>query len=439
MTLKLTNTLTKEKEEFTAIEPNTVRMYTCGPTVYDYIHIGNLRAFILSDFLRRTFEYLGYDVTQVMNITDVGHLVGDGDEGDDKMTRALKRHDMDITTANMIKVAGIYADAFVDDLNDLNILLPHHLPKASDHIAENIDIISKLEAKGFVYTTSDGVYFDTSKMPDYGKLGNLTSDEDHSRINENSEKKNYRDFALWKFDDTNGWESPWGHGFPGWHIECSGMSMKYLGNHFDIHTGGEDLANTHHNNEIAQSECCTGESYVNYWLHNAFVNVESGKMAKSEGNHLTLRTLTEKGYDPLDYRYWLLQGHYRSPVTFSWDALDAAATGLKRARNAVSALKMSEIIDVTDNPHNQKFIAALEDDINTPQALAALHEMLKDGNLSDEEKYSLAYSFDRVLGLDLDKVEEVEIPADVAKLLEARDTARADNNWNESDRLQFFN
>lgn len=320
MQIHLTNTLSKEKELFTPIVPNQVGMYHCGPTVYDFIHIGNLRAFLLADITRRVFEYNDYAVNQVMNITDIGHLVSDGDDGDDKMTKGLKREGWEINLENMLKLARKYEDAFLSDISDMNILRPKIVARASEHIDEDITIIKNLEDKGHTYVISDGVYFATDTMHDYGKLGNMMqTGHDHARI-ENSEKKNPRDFALWKLDADKGWESPWGRGFPGWHIECSGMSMKYLGDQFDIHTGGHDLASVHHNNEIAQSECSTGHTpFVKYWLHNEFVNMGADKMAKSGSNSVTLETLREKNIDPIALRYLYLQSHYRSQVSFSWN------------------------------------------------------------------------------------------------------------------------
>lgn len=287
--LYLTNTLTKQKELFVPLNEKNVGMYNCGPTVYDYAHIGNLRAYVFADILRRTLEYAGYTVNQVMNITDIGHLSSDADDGEDKMTRGLKREGKPLTLEAMKELADFYAEAFKKDLSWLNIEMPHHMPKASEHIAEDIALIQKLEARGFLYTTSDGVYFNTEKDPHYGKLGGLSDiNEAQARIHAQSEKKSPRDFAVWKKNDVLGYESPWGKGFPGWHMECSAMSMKYLGETFDIHTGGIDHIPVHHNNEIAQSENATGKPYVRTWLHNAFVTVPSGKMAKSEGTGLTL-------------------------------------------------------------------------------------------------------------------------------------------------------
>lgn len=413
-------------------------MYHCGPTVYDYVHIGNLRSFLLADYLRRSFEFLGYEVHQVMNITDVGHLVSDGDEGEDKMTKALKREGKEITTENMIDIANTYAEAFIGDLNELNILLPHQLPKASNHIQEDIEIVKQLEEKGYTYTTSDGVYFNTSKMDNYGALGG-TSEDGESRIIENSEKLHPADFALWKFDKTNGWDSLWGHGFPGWHIECSAMAMKYLGAQFDIHTGGADLKSIHHNNEIAQSECATGCSpFVHYWVHGEMLNVNGGKLSKSTGGNIGLHTLKEKGFDPLVYRYLSLQTHYRSPMNFSYEALEAARTSLDKIRKNILELKeTSSAVGEVNNEFLTTFTEKIKDDINLPQALAVFHEVLK-SNIEDGEKLATLLKFDTVLGLDLDNYtpEELVIPEGINILLSLRKKARENKQWEESDKIR---
>lgn len=436
--MKIYNALSKKKEEFKPIVDGQVSMYHCGPTVYDYIHIGNLRSFMLGDTIRRSFEYLGFKTNQVMNITDVGHLVSDGDDGDDKMTKALKRHDMDITLENMLKIADVYSESFKTDLKNLNILTPHHLPKASDHIPENIIIIEKLFEKGFAYTTSDGVYFDTKKMPDYGKLGGLNLDnESESRIAENSEKKFHADFALWKFDDKNGWDSPWGHGFPGWHIECSGMSMKYLGETFDIHTGGYDNKAIHHNNEIAQSECSTGKTFVNYWLHGEFVNLGGEKLSKSTGGTITLMTLKNKGFSSLDLRYLYLQSVYRSQTDFSWEILSSSKKALDKIYKHIETLKSQHGIGEINEKHKQRFIDAISDDFNIPSALAVFHVMLR-SDISAIDKIATAYDFDRILGLDLEnhKIDSVDIPVEITELLNQRKTARENKDWQKSDEIR---
>ncbi len=436
--MKIYNSLTQKKEEFVPIQEGKVSMYNCGPTVYDYIHIGNLRSFFMADIIRRTFEYLGYEVTQVMNITDVGHLVSDGDEGNDKMTKALKRHGMDINLENMLKIADFYAEAFKEDLKNFNILQPHYMPKASQHIQEDIFIIQQLEKKGYTYTTSDGVYFDTQKMKDYGKLGGLNLDEEtQSRIGIDDEKKFHADFALWKFDKQHGWDSPWGHGFPGWHIECSGMSMKYLGETIDIHTGGHDLKSVHHNNEIAQSECSTGKTFVHYWVHGEFLNIGGDKLSKSKGGNITLKTVQEKGFHPLDLRYLYLQSHYRSPMNFDWDILQGAHNSLQKIYKHIAQLKKQHKTGKVSERYQNEFAQFIADDFNTSGALAVFHTMLK-SDISDEDKLATAYDFDRVLGLGLKEYTEkdIDIPQEITKLLEERKKARDNKDWETSDKIR---
>ena len=438
--MKIYNSLSKEKEEFVPLSPGKVGMYHCGPTVYDYVHIGNLRSFMLGDFIRRTMEYLGYEVKQVMNITDVGHLVSDGDHGDDKMTKALRREGKDITLENMLAVADFYAEAFKKDLLELNVLTPHHLPKASEHILEDVEIIENLEANDYAYTTSDGVYFDTAKMTDYGKLGGINTDgETESRIDAVSEKRQTADFALWKFDETNGWDSPWGQGFPGWHIECSGMSIKYLGEQFDIHTGGSDLRTIHHNNEIAQSECSTGQSpFVNYWMHGEMLNFGGEKLSKSTGGNITLRSLEEHGFSAMDYRYLALQSHYRSPMNFTWDILQSAHNGLENMhRDIISLREQSSVSGDIDVVMRDKFLEKISDDMNLPQAMALLHSVFK-SDLSPADKLATIYEFDRVLGLGLEKYQQetIVVSDKVQKLLDSRQQARDEKDWNLSDQLR---
>lgn len=441
--LKLHNTATKETEAFSPISPRKVGLYSCGPTVYGPIHIGNLRAFFLSDITRRTLEYNGFRVKQVMNITDVGHLVSDGDDGEDKMTKGLRREGLEVTIENMLKLADRYANGFKADLAALNIKTPHVMPKASEHIDEDIEILKTLEEKGYTYKTSDGLYFDTSKMPDYGKLGGLVTDGE-SRIGENSEKKNAADFALWKFDESQGWESPWGRGFPGWHIECSGMSMKYLGDHFDIHTGGQDLSSIHHNNEIAQSESATGHVFVNYWLHNEFLNFCGEKLSKSTGGNITLESVRENGLEPLSYRYLLLQAHYRSKQDFTWDALAAAETALNRLRDAYHAADkqtgfLKKFFAKPDWKYVERFLHAVSNDLDMPAALALTWELAKDPNVAPANKRATLLDFDRVLGLGLKSWKPKpsgKIPAKVQQLLDERKTARANKDWAKSDELR---
>lgn len=395
MALKLHNTLTDKTEEFQPIAPGKVGMYHCGPTVYDYVHIGNLRAFYLADILRRSFEFLNFEVKQVMNITDVG-IGGNNDEGEDKIIRGLKREGKEISMEAMKDLADFYTERFKEDIGKLNIKTPGVLPKASEHIDEQVEMIQVLESKGFTYSTSDGIYFDTSKDAHYGKLGGLGK-EIESRI-ENSEKKHSRDFALWKFNSNLGFPSPWGQGFPGWHIECSAMAKKYLGETFDIHTGGIDLAPIHHNNEIAQSENACGHELAHYWLHNEFVNVPEGKMAKSEGTGITLGDIVKGGFDPLSYRYFLLMAHYRTPVTFSWEALTAADNAYKKLKKFMERLDEGGTVDLA---YKAQFTEKIENDLNTPQALAILWTLVKDKDVPNNSKRATLIEFDKVLGLSL--------------------------------------
>ncbi len=440
-TIYLENTLTGEKEEFHPLKEGQVSMYNCGPTVYDYAHLGNLRSYIFADTIRRMFEYNGYTVKQVVNVTDIGHLSNDSDDGEDKMTKALKREGKPLTLLAMREVANTYFEAFKRDLAALNIKTPDAFPFASDNIQEDIDMILKLEKDGYTYNTSDGMYFDTEKFPAYGKLGNIRDAGDESRIGLNPEKKNPRDFALWKFNSELGYEAPFGKGFPGWHIECSAMSVKYLGPEFDIHTGGIDHIPVHHNNEIAQA-VSAGYPYARYWMHNAFLNVESGKMAKSEGNFLTLNTLTEKNIDPVAYRYLLLSARYSSPIQFSWDALEGAETALRKLRAVKSTLNTStgdvhvEILSPKATGYKGKMEEFINDDLDTPKLIALLWEITKDTELSQIEMRHLMWNANKLLGLDLDKTETFEIPDAVLELQKERDTARADKDFAKSDELR---
>ncbi len=435
--MKVYNSLTMKKEEFKPITYGEILMYNCGPTVYDYVHIGNLRSFFMADIIRRTFEYIGYRVKQVMNITDVGHLVSDGDSGNDKMTKALKRHDLDITLENMLNVGNIYTKAFKEDLKKLNIKIPDYLPKASENIKEDIEMIKILEEKGYTYKTSDGIYFDTKKMKSYGKLGGLNLDEEtQSRVCTNNEKKFHADFALWKFDKKNGWNSPWGNGFPGWHIECSGMSKKYLGETIDIHTGGYDLKSVHHNNEIAQSECSSGKTFVNYWIHGEFLNINGEKLSKSKGGNITIKTLEEKNFSPLDLRYLYLQSHYRSKMDFSWEILESAKNGLSKLRKKILKLKTNRSEEYIE--FKEKIKVFISDDFNTPMLLAELHKLLDDKNIGISKKNWCIEEADKILGLDLinSKSKEIKIPDNIKILLSERKMARENKDWIRSDEIR---
>jgi cysteinyl-tRNA synthetase len=444
MEIHLHNTLSGQKEVFKPLKAGEVSMYNCGPTVYNYAHIGNLRSYVFADTLRRVFEYNGYKVNQVINVTDIGHLSSDSDDGEDKMTKALKREGKPLTLKAMREVADFYFEKFKDDLKSLNIETPEHFPFASDNIQEDIDLVQKLEDKGYTYKTSDGIYFDIKKFPEYGRLGNIKiSDNTESRIGVNPEKRNSQDFALWKFNNELGYDAPFGKGFPGWHIECSAMSVKYLGPEFDIHTGGIDHIPVHHNNEIAQS-VCVGDPYARYWLHNAHLNIGENKMAKSGENFITLNTLKEreKKIDPIALRYVFLGARYSSPLTFSWETLEGADNSVRRLRNIlnnVDKMPHKVIIDNSDivNDYRTKFTLLINDDLDTPKALALMWEIFADNdNLSFETRKNLILDFDKVLGLQLDKVENVEVPDNVLELIKQRDDARANKDFTKSDELR---
>jgi cysteinyl-tRNA synthetase len=443
MKLKFYNTLHRKKEEFKSIKKGRVGLYTCGPTVYDFSHIGNLRTYIFEDILRRTLEYNGYKVRQVMNITDVGHLTSDEDTGEDKVEKAAREK-----KKSAWQIAAFYTEQFKKDIAALNIEPASVFPKATDHIKEQVALIKKLEQKGFTYKTSDGIYFDTSKFKDYGKLGriNIKGLKKGARVKE-GEKKNITDFALWKFSPRLGsgqarrqmeWKSPWGIGFPGWHIECSAMSTKYLGQPFDIHAGGIDHIPVHHQNEIAQSEAAYNKPLANYWLHGEFLVVKEKKMAKSEGAFITLKTLEEKGFNPLAYRFFVLGTHYRKPLHFSWEALEAAEKGLKNLYNQISAIgrQSSELRKKVDKKFKEKFLKAINNDLNMPQALAVAQKILK-AKLSNGDKLATLFDFDKILGLKLaEAVLAVKIPKKIKELAEKREKLRKEKKWSEADELR---
>ncbi len=434
--LRLYDNYTRSLRPFEPLEPGEVRLYTCGPTVYDYQHIGNFRTFLFEDVLKRVLEWNGYKVVHVMNITDVGHLVSDADEGEDKMEKGARR-----AGKSAWEIAKLYTDAFLDDMLALNIEPPTHLPRATDHIPEQIEFIADIEKKGYTYRTSDGIYFDTSRQPDYGYLARLDKAglEAGKRVDV-GEKRHPTDFALWKFSPAGGrrqmdWDSPWGRGFPGWHIECSAMAQKYLGDYFDIHCGGEDHIPVHHTNEIAQTEARVGTRLANFWMHGYFLLEGDAKMAKSAGGFLRLNSLTDRGYDPLAYRYLCLTAHYRSQLNFTWEALDGAATALDRMRRGFYALPDG---GEPNEGYLDRFSAEINTDLNVPKALALAWELLR-GDLVDLEvaKATLA-AFDRVFGLRLATwaPREDVIPEAVQALAAARSAARAARDWAEADRLR---
>ena len=454
--LSFHNTLTKSKEHF-ELPPiaHKVRMYNCGPTVYGIQHIGNLSMFVFTDILRRTLEWNGFTVKQVINITDVGHLSSDADAGEDKMTLGLKREKMKLTLENMRKLADTYAGIFIEDLEKLNIdTSVIEFPRASDHIPAQIAMIKTLQEKGYAYTATDGVYFDTEKFPRYGELGGIDREglKDGARVAVAEGKHHAADFALWKLDPKLGWESPWGKGFPGWHIECSAMARVCLGEKIDIHTGGIEHIPVHHNNEIAQSECATGKRpFSRFWMHRAHIQIDGGKIAKSQGNVIYLSEIIEAGFHPLALRYLFLGAHYRTNANFSWEALEASQNAL------------ANLLAITDKAnaasHNtpgalparwiKAFRTRINDDLDTPGAIAILWEMTKDASLSPASLLAGIIEMDKVLGLNLHEPDEAaqkllnkqidiaSLPEDVRALIAERETARKEKKWDEADALRM--
>ncbi len=512
--LQLYNSLTREVEAFTPIDPKQVSMYTCGPTVYNFATIGNFRTYIMADVLVRALQYNGYKVKYIMNITDVGHLtgdnLGDADTGEDRMEKAAAREHKDVW-----EIASFYTEQFLKDFHKLNLEEPLKFTKATDHIKEQIDLVQKLENRHFTYQTSDGIYFDTSKFPQYGELSDLDEIKEGARVEINPEKRNPRDFALWKFSYPNGlsrkeslkhineksmflgseatpesrksdsgqariiakrqmeWESPWGLGFPGWHIECSAMSMKYLGETIDIHTGGIDLKSTHHPNEIAQSEAATGKKFVNYWLHGAFILVQGQKMSKSLGNVYRLYDLEkarlaeddksrQEKYEPLALRYLYLQTHYRQEMNFTFPALEAAQNALHHLRSELSKLSTASVFlgseatpeskktkgndsgqaRMTTNEFDQRFLEAVNNDLNMSEALSVVWDMLK-SDIDSKVKVESLLRMDHVLGLDLShwleehkKLSNSYIPPDVKELVEVRNQLRKEKRFDQADQIR---
>ncbi|MBT4722622.1 cysteine--tRNA ligase [Candidatus Falkowbacteria bacterium] len=437
--LKLYNTLTRKKEDFKPIDPPHVGIYSCGPTVYDYAHVGNLRAYLFVDILKRVLLYNKYDVKHVINITDVGHLTSDGDQGEDKIEKSAK-----LQSKSAWDIAEYYEKAFLSDVAKLNIIEPTIWAKATDHIKDQIKLIEKLEKKEMIYKISDGMYFDTSKFPDYGKLANLNLEgqEEGARVEVNQEKKNPTDFAVWKFspeDETRQmeWKSPWGKGFPGWHIECSAMSMKYLGETFDIHTGGIDHVPVHHCNEIAQSESVTGKKFVNYWMHNNYLLVNEGKMSKSKGNLISMKTLEDKGIEPIVYRFYFLTAHYRSKQNFSFEIINNEKLGWDRFIQKFLDLGQNE--GSVDEKYIETFEEFINDDLNMPRAFSVVHDVLK-SDLDDFDKRATILKMDEVFGLGLKdmKVEGVgDIPDEIKSLADERLDARNSKRFDKSDEIRL--
>jgi cysteinyl-tRNA synthetase len=442
-----TNTMSGRKEAFRPLKARVVTMYSCGPTVYSKQHIGNLKAPLFADLIARTLKEAGYHLVRVINITDVGHLVGDGDLGEDKMAKGAREEQ---TTPEAI--AERYTKLFLEDLASLNITdgtTDIAFPRATEYISEQIAMIRALESKGFAYKAEDGIYYDTSRFPAYGRLGGADKAKllPGARVEKIPGKRNIHDFVLWRFakpGDLQQWDSPWGRGNPGWHIECSAMIRALLGAEIDIHTGGIDHIPVHHNNEIAQSEAVNGKPLARYWMHEAFVTVNEEKVAKSTGNVIYLSDVEARGYHPLALRYFFLQAHYRSPVSFTWEALAAANEALTRLWRAASQIRAASNGVAYDSDERHRLIAHMRDDLGTPQALAVLSRALKDEDLSPEEKWGVILSADALLGLSLAHPPEAALPRppealpeDVQKLVYGRDLARAGKDYAEADRLRY--
>lgn len=437
MSLKIYNTLTRKKEEFQPIDKEEVKIYSCGPTVYDYAHIGNLRAYLFMDNLRRVLKYNGYHLKHAMNITDVGHLVSDADEGEDKMLKAAKRENKD-----PFEIAKFYTNVFLEDMKKLNIDMPEIICKATEHIGIMEEYVKKIIENGFAYYTENTIYFDTSKLDQYGVLSNRNIEEQKAgaRIQFDNDKKNLADFALWIKAPENHlmkWNTFWGECYPGWHLECSAMSEYYLGNVFDIHTGGMDHIPVHHENEIAQAKGYCGKIPAHYWMHVDFLQVNGGKMSKSLHNLYTLQDLEEKGYMPEVYRLFNFSSHYKKPINFTFDAMDAAKIALYRLKEGYKRhLEGTEKIEKTiqENFEN-KFLDAINDDLNMPQAMSVVWDVVKYEKKSPELA-KLLLKFDQVLGLQIDKEQKIELPTEIQEIVEERKKARENKDWKKSDELR---
>jgi len=432
--LNLFDTYERKVRPFVPLEAGKAGIYCCGPTVYNFAHIGNLRTYVFEDLLRRVLILNDYEVNLVMNITDVGHLTSDADTGEDKMAVSAKR-----TGLTAWELAGKYSKAFKADLESLHIASPDIWCKATDHIVEQIEFIQDLENKGYTYRTSDGIYFDSRKLNSYGYLARLNIEGLQEGARVDSERRFVTDFALWKFSPQDQqremeWESPWGTGFPGWHIECSAMAAKYLGDYFDIHCGGEDHIPIHHSNEIAQTEASRGTRLANFWMHGYFLQLNDSKMSKSSGDFLRLATLIENGFSAMTYRYFCLSAHYRTQMSFSWESLEANNVALGRLYQA--AYDWGEATEIDEDFYNQ-FLAFVNDDLNLPRALALTWDLVK-SKLDDGSKKATLLAFDRVFGLGIDEwqPEVVEIPDHVVALADQREAARKDKNWQLADDIR---
>jgi len=444
MELKLYNTLKKQKEKFQPLEENEVKIYSCGPTVYSFAHIGNFRAYVFMDTLRRVLQENKYTLKHVMNITDVGHLESDADEGEDKMQKAARRENKD-----PYEIADYYTDIFFRDMGRLNIDKPEIIAKATEHINEMLEFVKKLIENGYAYETSKAIYFDISKLGKYPVLSNRNLEEQiaGARVDVEPEKRNPYDFAVWIKAPENHimkWESPWGLSYPGWHLECSAMSRQYLGDEFDIHTGGVDHIPTHHENEIAQSKGCTGKTPARTWMHVEFLQVDGGKMSKSLGNTYTLDILQEKGIEPLAYKLFCYTAHYRTKLNFTFEGALSSQKALNRLREGYLAHETSEenVEDEKINEFRQRFLEAINDDLNMPLAMGIVWEVVR-YEIKSNKLAKLLLDFDRVLGLDLkqskkylEEQENIEIPEEISKLLEERKIARQEKNWAKSDEIR---
>lgn len=446
-TVFLHNSASDKIETLSTIKPGEVLLYSCGPTVYDYAHIGNLRSYVFSDIVKRTLIFNGYSVRHTINLTDFGHLTDNGDAGEDKMMKGLKKAGLSFSLSSMRELSDTYIQAFYDDFEALHIMAPTTWSRASDYVKVQISLIETLEGKGYTYETSDGIYFDIEKYPAYGRLGNINLAElkNGARIEVNPEKHHPADFAVWKKGQL-GWDSRWGKGFPGWHIECSAMAMATLGKSIDIHTGGIDHIPIHHNAEIAQSECATGKPFVKYWLHNAFITIDNTKISKSLGNTINLRHLFDRGYTGLDYRYWLLTAHYRSPVNFSWEALAAAKQALFRLRRFMYE-ELKQISGSPSTAYVSQLRTLISNDFDTPAVIALLWQLVKDDKIDKPTKCATILVFDSLLDIGLSAplnegvknlgiLEKTAIPKDVSDLVERREAARIARNWLEADTLR---
>lgn len=437
MELKLYNTLSRQKEVFKPIDDKAVRIYTCGPTVYYYAHIGNLRSYLFMDNLRRVLKYNDYELQHAMNITDVGHLVSDADEGEDKMMKAARRENKD-----PYEIAEFYMNRFLEDLEKLNVSRPEIICRATEHIKDMEEYVQKIIENGYAYETKDTIYFDTSKLDKYGVLSNIKIDEQKAgaRVEFDDEKRNVTDFALWIKAPENHimkWDTFWGKCYPGWHIECSAMSRKYLGELFDIHTGGIDHIPIHHENEIAQSKGYSGHIPANWWMHCEFLLVDGGKMSKSLNNIYTLKDLKNKGFSPLDYKMFTFTSHYRNKLNFTWESLESAKTALFRLKDGYQkhAEGSEDVDDSVINEYETKFHEAINDDLNMPQAMSVVWDVIK--NPIKSKKFAeLLRKFDQVLGVKIDEKEEIELPKEIEDIIEERKQARTDKDWNKSDELR---